>query len=151
MSEHPASEAIHYCSVPAYQLPSLVEHRVIVDTGLIEFGRRITGRLLSAQRRGDDVTGTIEMNVRTRTRSMPSFLGGGYETKAVTATFALRIGARAVAHLRTSTLASTEGAYDIEDLWAHERADADAVRVLAVTSRIREDATPASADTHRGA
>ncbi|WP_251153701.1 hypothetical protein [Cellulosimicrobium sp. Marseille-Q4280] len=152
MSDNAAvPEAIHFCSVPTYQLPALVEHGVIVDTGQIEFGRRITGRLLSAERRGEEVVGTLEMDVRVRTRSLPSFVGGGYEHRKVTTGFALRIGDRAVAHLRSSVLASVEGAYDIEDTWAHERADADARRVLSVMTRIREDATLEFADPRRSA
>lgn len=144
-------EAIHFCSAPAYQLPALVEHGVQIDTGRVEFGRRIAGRLMSAERRGDEITGTVEMHVRVRTRSLPSFLGGERETQTVTSGFLLRVGERAIAHLPASLLASTEGAYDIEDAWAHERAEAAATRVLTVMDRIRHDATQTDADPSRGA
>lgn len=152
MSENPAvREPVHFCSVPAYQLPALVEHDVIVDTGQVEFGRRITGRLLSAERRGEEVIGTLRMDVRVRTPSMPSFLGGGYTHRTVTTGFVLRIGDRALAHLPSSVLALLEGAYDIEDAWAHERADADARRVLSVMTRIRDDAAGTGNQSRRSA
>lgn len=144
-------EAIHFCSVPAYQLPALVEHGVQIDSGRVEFGRRIAGRLLSAERRGDEIAGTVEMHVRVRTRSLPSFIGGGYETQTVTSAFLLRLGERAVAHLPSSLLASVEGAYDVEDAWAHERAEVETARVIALMGRIRDDATLTDADPRRGA
>lgn len=135
-------EAIHFCSVPAYQLPALAAHGVQVDTGRVEFGRRIAGKLLGAARRGDEITGSVQMQVRVRARSVPSFVGGGYEMQTVTSGFALRVGERAIAHLPSSLLAATEGAYDLEDTWAHERATDDNDRVIALISRIRQDANP---------
>ena len=112
MSDLATVEPIHLCSVPADQLPALAGRGFVVDTGRIEFGRRITGSLLAAKRRGDEIVGSIEIWVCTR--RAPSYDGPTHEQVVVPTGFALRAGERATAHLPTSVLATTDGAYDIE-------------------------------------
>ena len=61
MSDLATVEPIHLCSVPADQLPALAGRGFVVDTGRIEYGRRITGSLLAAKRRGDEIVARSAM------------------------------------------------------------------------------------------
>ncbi|WP_156250855.1 hypothetical protein [Pseudactinotalea terrae] len=99
------------CSVPIEALPGLVEHHPVVDLGSYEFGRRQVGKLLSANlERDGSVTGSIELAVPQRDIHRP----GMAVYRCVAAGFGVAGGQRVTAHLRTSVLAATPGAVDIE-------------------------------------
>lgn len=141
MSTPETSEPIHFASVPAHALPGLVEHRPKIDTGQREFERTIAGKLLTADRHGDVVHGTLEMLWPQRHRPIPAWKGGGWEYRATSVSFRLDAGERVTAHLPASVLAVTEGAYDIEDRRAVDAAIKAADHTIALMAALRGAST----------